>query len=50
MSKNGEQPTKKPYTTPKLTMYGDVRKITEHVGIHGNFDTNPTPGHFRTLP
>lgn len=50
MPNNGEQPTKKPYTTPKLTAYGDVRKITENVGVHGNFDKNPHPGAFKTLP
>lgn len=49
MPKKDEQPTKKPYTAPKLTAYGDVRKITENVGVHGNFDKNPSPGHFKTL-
>ena len=29
MPQNGQQPTKKPYTTPTLIAYGDVRKITE---------------------
>jgi len=49
MSNSGEQQTKQPYTKPKLTVYGDVRKITENVGVHGAFDKNPTPGHFKTL-
>ena len=39
MPQNGQQPTKKAYTTPTLTAYGDVRKITENVGHHGNFDS-----------
>jgi len=39
MSQNGQQSTKKPYTTPTLTAYGDVRKITENVGPMGMFDS-----------
>ena len=30
MSQDGQ---KKPYTTPTLTIYGDVRKITEALGF-----------------
>lgn len=29
MPEDGQQSTKKPYTTPTLTTYGDVLKITE---------------------
>lgn len=29
---------KKPYTTPTLTIYGDVRKITENTRFSGNPD------------
>ncbi len=39
MSQSGQEPTKKPYTTPMLTIYGDVRKITENVGHTGMFDS-----------
>jgi len=46
MSQNCEQPPKKPYATPKLTAYGDVRTITEHVGIHGHIDSSPQKGSF----
>jgi hypothetical protein len=41
MPQAGQQPTKKPYTTPTLTAYGDVRKITESVGTTGSFDKFP---------
>jgi len=41
MPQNGQQPTKKPYTTPTLTAYGDVRKITEAVNHTGKFDSFP---------
>jgi len=41
MAQNCEKPAKKPYTTPSLTAYGDVRTITEHVGTSGRIDTNP---------
>jgi len=50
MSQNCEQPPKKPYATPKLTAYGDVRTITEHTGVNGRIDTNPVKGAFRTQP
>ena len=39
MPQNGQQPTKQPYTTPTLTAYGDVRKITEAVNHTGMFDS-----------
>jgi len=39
MSQNGEQPTKKPYTTPTLIAYGDVRKITEANTSGATFDS-----------
>ncbi|MGO9212241.1 MAG: lasso RiPP family leader peptide-containing protein [Terriglobales bacterium] len=41
MPQNGQQPTKKPYTTPTLTAYGDVRKITEGHASSGMFDSFP---------
>jgi len=34
---------KKPYTTPKLTNYGDVRKITQNVGTRGSQDGGGPP-------
>ena len=33
MPQEGQQSTKKPYTTPTLTTYGDVRKLTESHGF-----------------
>jgi hypothetical protein len=29
---------KKPYLSPKLTVYGTVRELTKRTGIHGNRD------------
>ncbi len=39
MPQNGQQPTKKPYTTPTLIAYGDVRKITEATTTGAKFDS-----------
>ena len=33
MLENSEQQPKKPYVTPKLTVHGDVAKMTENVGV-----------------
>lgn len=38
---------KKPYTTPRLEVYGDLKKITKNVGPHGASD-NGTPPFVRT--
>ncbi len=38
MPQNGQQPTKQPYTTPTLSAYGDVRRITEAGGMTGMVD------------
>lgn len=36
---------KKPYQTPRLEVYGDLRAITRAVGTRGNFDPPPhSPG------
>jgi hypothetical protein len=43
MAQDCEQPTKKPYTTPTLTAYGDVRKITKTVGTVGISDGGTFP-------
>ena len=32
---------KKPYKTPRLEVYGDLRSITRAVGTKGNFDPPP---------
>lgn len=34
---------KKPYNTPKLEVYGDLRKITKTVANHGNSDGGAPP-------
>ena len=42
------EPTKKPYETPKLSVYGDIREITQHVddnsktGDNAHDDDNKT--------
>ncbi len=49
MSDGREKETPKPYVTPKLTVYGDLRKITEGT-THGS---TPDGGSFpknTTLP
>jgi len=33
-----QRKAKKPYTTPRLETYGDLRKITNRVGVHGRHD------------
>ncbi len=43
MKGEGNKPTKKPYQTPKLIVYGDIRKITETVGLKGNLDGGSFP-------
>ena len=34
---------KKPYKTPQLVVYGDLRTITNAVGTVGGFDPPPHP-------
>lgn len=41
MPQNGQQPTKKPYTTPTLIAYGDVQRITEGGKGGTMFDSFP---------
>jgi len=50
MSQNEQEPTRKPYTRPTLTVYGDVRKITENVGAHGIGDVGGFGMHSKTSP
>jgi len=38
---------KKPYVSPKLTIYGTVQELTKRIGIHGNRDGGRFP-RFRT--
>lgn len=48
MSEDHQKATKKPYVTPTLTTYGDVRKLTEAAGNLGNSDGGVNPGHMMT--
>jgi hypothetical protein len=36
---------KKEYSSPKLTIYGDIRTLTQVVGTHGNSDGGNPPMH-----
>jgi hypothetical protein len=38
MAKPVKRETKKPYSKPKLTVYGTVRELTQNRGIHGSSD------------
>ena len=38
MHSEGEKTSKKPYESPDLIIYGDIRVITQTVLLTGNFD------------
>jgi hypothetical protein len=38
MGKPVKREPKKPYSKPKLTLYGTVRELTQKVGARGNTD------------
>jgi hypothetical protein len=38
----GDGPAKKPYESPRLEVYGDIREVTDGAGDKGNKDQ---PGH-----
>ena len=38
---------KKPYVSPKLTIYGTVQELTKRVGVRGHRDGGKFP-HFKT--
>jgi hypothetical protein len=50
MDKPLQREPKKPYASPKLTIYGTVQELTKSVGIRGNRDGGAFPrfrtGHF----
>jgi hypothetical protein len=39
---------KKPYSPPKVTIYGTVRELTLHQGIRGKRDNSKNPRQNRT--
>jgi hypothetical protein len=41
---------KKPYKSPRLEIYGDLREITQAVGKTGKTDGNPGKGASKTQP
>jgi hypothetical protein len=49
MDKPVKPEPKKPYSPPKVTVYGTVRELTLHQGTRGKRDSPPRhPGHNRT--
>jgi len=47
MGKPVEREPKKPYSKPKLTVYGTVRELTQQIGSRGQSDKvgNRAPAH-----
>jgi hypothetical protein len=41
MDKPGKPEPKKPYSPPKVTVYGTVRELTLHQGLRGHKDNHP---------
>jgi hypothetical protein len=39
---------KKPYSAPRVIVYGTVRDLTQKVGIHGKGDAGTRIGHKKT--
>jgi hypothetical protein len=35
---NKDRPARKPYESPKLEVYGDIRDVTESAGMTGSLD------------
>jgi hypothetical protein len=33
-----DEPAKKPYESPRLEVYGDIREITDNIGMSGSPD------------
>jgi hypothetical protein len=48
MAKPVKREPKKPYSKPKLTVYGTVREITQTVGSRHHLDGGRRAGHRRT--
>jgi hypothetical protein len=48
MGKPVKREPKKPYSTPKLTVYGTVRELTQSTGITGTRDGGRSAGATRT--
>ncbi len=44
MDKPVKREPKKPYSKPKLTVYGTVRELTKSVGRHHHLDGGPMRG------
>lgn len=43
MAKPQDRGPKKPYTTPKLTVYGTVQELTQKKGLRGHRDGGSFP-------
>jgi hypothetical protein len=42
------EPARKPYETPRLEVYGDIRAVTDSVGMTGNLDGGAGHGQTKT--
>jgi hypothetical protein len=45
MAKSVNREPKKPYSKPALTVYGNVRELTQKVGTKGKLDGSNVIGH-----
>ena len=48
MKQPSEKPTKKPYQSPKLLVYGDLAEMTKALGLTSRIDGGTHPGKRRT--
>jgi hypothetical protein len=44
----GDGPAKKPYESPRLEVYGDIREVTDAGGNMGMLDNGTNPASMRT--
>lgn len=49
MAKPVETGTKKPYSSPKMTVYGTIRELTQTHATRGNRDNRRPPARFTRL-
>jgi hypothetical protein len=48
MLKPVKRDSKKPYLSPKLTIYGTVQELTKKIGLGGSLDNGLQPTRIRT--
>lgn len=48
-AENRDLSSRKPYATPTLVTYGDIREVTQNVAMNNNPDSGPpNPGNTKT--